>query len=87
MQSIMDISLVPFDITFKLKDSGKTLQAHKCILGMSSPVFSKIFFGKLKETKDVILVEESRDGAFSSVINYIYGKSIAWAGEDDIKDI
>ena len=87
MKSLMDTSLVPFDITFKIKDSGRKVQAHKCILGMASPVFSNIFFGELKETKDVILVEEARDGAFSSVINYIYGNGITWAGEDDIEDM
>ena len=85
--SILDTSLVPKDITFSIKDSGMEVRAHKTVLGMASPVFSNMFFGSLQETKDVILVEETTGDAFNSMIDFIYGKGIKWAADDNIEDI
>ena len=50
----------PYDITFEINGnerfSGKKIKAHKSILAAFSPVFKKMFYGTLKETKDVIPV-------------------------------
>lgn len=37
---------------------GKTLYGHKLILAMGSPVFNRMFFGELKEQRDVFEVPD-----------------------------
>ena len=37
---------------------GQMLYGHKFILSMSSPVFKSMFFGELKEQRDVIEIED-----------------------------
>jgi len=74
---------VPFDVTFKISENANTsvennkrdvreVMAHKIILASFSPVFKKMFYGAMKETKDVIIVEQSTADAFSLLIDYFY---------------
>ena len=37
---------------------GQTVYGHKVILGMGSPVLDRMFFGDLKEKRDVIEIED-----------------------------
>ena len=37
---------------------GQTVYGHKLILSMGSPVFNRMFFGDLKETRDVIEIQD-----------------------------
>merc|ERR1712179_516836 len=48
------------------------IQAHKNILAASSSVFQGMFYGPMKESKDVIVVKETTAEAFKRLIEYIY---------------
>ena len=37
---------------------GQTLYGHKQILGLGSPVFESMFFGELREQREVIEIED-----------------------------
>ena len=37
---------------------GQTLYGHKQVLGLGSPVFKSMFFGELKEKREVIEIED-----------------------------
>ena len=54
----------------------KEVRAHKLVLASSSPVFKRMFYGAMKETKDVIPVEQSTADAFSLLLDYFYQKDI-----------
>ena len=77
---VLDPSVVPTDVTFRFKqgDTQATVGAHKVIIAMGSPVFAKQFYGKLKETKEEIDIEETTQQSFKTMIDYIYGKTIDW---------
>ena len=70
---------LPPDVLFVVKDqlgedkSGwKTIEAHKFLLAGTSPVFMDLFFGPMKETREVFKVRNTTPEAFETVINYIY---------------
>ena len=73
-------SEVPPDIFFLVigedegigKDSSRTIGAHKNFLAGVSPVFRRMLFGPLKESKDVIEVKDTTFEAFNTMIDYIY---------------
>ena len=77
---VLDPSVVPNDVTFRFKqgDTQATVGAHKVIIAMGSPVFAKQFYGKLKETKEEIDIEETTQQSFKTMIDYIYGKTMDW---------
>ena len=77
---VLDPSVVPTDVTFRFKqgDTQATVGAHKVIIAMGSPVFAKQFYGKLKETKEEIDIEETTQESFKAMIDYIYGKTLDW---------
>jgi len=79
---------MPFDVTFviteedsdetggrlakKMKRDKREIKAHKLILAARSPVFTNMFLGPMKETKNVIEVKETTFDAFRKLIEYIY---------------
>ena len=73
-------SEVPPDVFFLVKgedegigkDSSRTIGAHKNFLAGVSPVFRRMLFGPLKESKDVIEVKDTTFEAFNTMILYIY---------------
>jgi len=75
---MLDPSVAPTDVTFVFKQGGTEaeVRAHKLILAMGSPVFAAEFYGKLKETKDRIDVEDTTKEAFETMVDYIYGKGV-----------
>ena len=77
---VLDPSRVPNDVIFRFKqgDTQATVGANKVIIAMGSPVFAKQFFGKLKETKLEIDIEETTQQSFKTMIDYIYGKTMDW---------
>jgi len=48
------------------------MKAHRYILAASSPVFKAMFYGPMKESKDVIEVKETSYEAFKKLLEYIY---------------
>jgi len=71
-----DDSDLPYDITFEIigneKCKGRKIKAHKSILSAFSPVFKRMFFGALKETKNVIPVEQTTADAFEKMVEFLY---------------
>jgi len=73
---------IPFDITFKIVEFGEVadeeeggreeVKAHRLILGSYSTVFKAMFYGPMKETRDVIPVEGTTVEAFKRMIEYFY---------------
>ena len=78
---------IPADVTFQIIDEVVAedravlgeVKGHKVILGAFSPVFKSMFFGPLKETRDVIPIEQTTLEAFEKLIEYIYQKDIDWS--------
>ena len=71
-------SEIPPDIFFLVKReeggnySGKPIGAHKIFLAGVSTVFMRMFFGLLKETREVIEVRGTTSEAFTTMIDYIF---------------
>jgi len=55
------------------------VKGHKAILSAFSPVFKSMFYGPLKETRDVIPIEQTTFEAFEIFMDYIYQKDINWS--------
>ena len=47
---------------------GQTVYGHKVILGMGSPVFKSMFFGDLKEQREVIEIEDLTSVGFKNAL-------------------
>eukprot|EP00092_Neocalanus_flemingeri_P043921 GFUD01048561.1.p1 GENE.GFUD01048561.1~~GFUD01048561.1.p1 ORF type:complete len:298 (-),score=78.68 GFUD01048561.1:240-1133(-) len=79
---------VPSDVTFQIIKNGEEhkdemlgeVTGHKVVLAAYSTVFRDQFFGPLRETKDVIPVEQTTLEAFKKLVDYIYSKDIVWDG-------
>jgi len=74
---------IPCDVTFEIAEEDSSLaeegrsvkreiKAHKYILAAGSSVFTRMFYGPMKETKNVIEVKETTFEAFNKMIEYIY---------------
>lgn len=61
------------DVNFVFKDEGKIVKvpANKAILAALSPVFRAMFFGPIKETGDVKIVDATADG-FKDFLQFFY---------------
>jgi len=78
---------IPGDVTFHIQDGmvdkenaiPSEVKGHKAILGAFSPVFKSMFFGPMKETRDIIPIEQTTLKAFEIFIDYIYQKDIDWS--------
>ena len=83
-------SEVPPDVFFLVheEDGGSArIGAHRLVLAAVSPVFKRMFFGPMKETKEVMEVEDTSANAFRAMIDYIYGPDDHVAIREAIKDI
>ena len=76
---LLQDSDIPPDVCFLVKDdtdgeggSYKSFRAHKLLLAGSSPVFRGQFFGPMKETGEVVEVQDTTAEAFGTMIKYIY---------------
>jgi len=71
-----DDSDLPYDITFEIigneRCKGRKMKAHKSILAVISPVFKRMFYGAMKETRDVIPVGQTTADAFEKLIDFFY---------------
>ena len=68
-------SEIPQDIFFLVKGGdGKRSKfgAHRVLLAGISPVFRRMFFGPMAETKEEMEVKDTSPEAFRAMINYIY---------------
>ena len=69
---------LPPDVFFQVKDEegkggqSKTIGAHRLILAGVSPVFRRMFFGPMKETGEVVEVNDTTAEAFDTMVKYIY---------------
>jgi len=77
---------IPYDITFKFVGNErdqieKEIKAHKFCLASQSSVFTKMFYGAVKETKDFIQVDQTTTEAFEKLLDYFYSVDI------DFKDM
>ena len=52
--------------------SSELIGAHKIFLAGVSPVFRGMFFGPMKEKKEVIEIKETTHEAFTTMISYVY---------------
>ena len=66
------------DVTFLVKgENGESskIGAHKVLLAGISPVFKRMFFGPMKETKEVVEVKkETSPESFRAMVDYIYAR-------------
>ena len=66
------------DVTFQVKgenDESSKIGAHKVLLAGISPVFKRMFFGPMKETKEVVEVKkETSPESFRAMVDYIYAR-------------
>ena len=70
-------SEVPPDVFFLVhEEDGQSARigAHRLLLAGVSPVFKRMFFGPMKETKEVMEVEDTSAQAVRAMIIYIYHK-------------
>ena len=68
---------LPPDVFFLVNDEenrgeSPTIGAHKFILAGVSPVFRGMFYGRLKEEREVVEVKETTYEAFDTLVKYIY---------------
>ena len=68
---------LPPDVFFLVNEEegvgqSKTFGAHRLILAGVSPVFRMMFFGPMKETGEVLEVNETTAEAFDIMVKYIY---------------
>ena len=47
---------------------GQTVYGHKQVLGIGSPVFKSMFFGELKETREVIEIKDLTPAGFMNAL-------------------
>lgn len=61
------------DVVFIFDNNGSVerISAHKCLLAAGSEVFKRMFFGELKEGKEIRIVDVSMDG-FTAFLQYFY---------------
>ena len=85
---------LPPDVSFRIKgdgeDGGKTFKAHKLLLAGVSPVFRQQFFGPMRDTEEVVEVEETTPEAFDTMLSYIYklpGKDTFSLGTQDCQKL
>lgn len=63
------------DVSFIVE--GKTLQAHKCILAQSSPVFAAMFQMEMKEKKkNVVQIIDIKHNIFAEMLHFIYAGKV-----------
>ena len=82
-------SEVPSDVFFLVheEDGGSArIGAHRLLLAGVSPVFKRMFFGPMKETKEVMEVEDTSAKAVRAMIDYIYGPYDEVAIEEAMED-
>lgn len=66
----------------------KTLQAHRLILAMSSPVFEAMFFGGMAEKGDKpVEILDVQPQAFKALLQYIYSDEINLKSFDQVCEI
>ncbi|KAJ6639827.1 BTB/POZ domain-containing protein 3, partial [Pseudolycoriella hygida] len=59
------------DVYFLFNDEKKKIAANKCLLAIASPVFEKMFYGQLKESGDITIVDATHD-AFVEFLQFFY---------------
>lgn len=65
------------DIHFVFKTDGETIRvpAHKNILAIASPVFAAMFFGPMKQS-EVVEIVDATDVAFKEFLQFFYRSQV-----------
>ena len=74
----LDPSEVPYDVTFVIEECGSEVKAHKLIMAMGSPMCLKQFYGELKEIEGKIVIKSTTKDAFTTMVDFFYGKEVNW---------
>ena len=53
-------------------ETRKDVKAHKFVLAANSPVFRGMFYGPLKETREIIPVKQTTFEAFKRLVEFFY---------------
>ena len=77
---------IPYDVSFEIGDATDKsrreeemiIKGHKFLLSAFSPVFSRMFYGPLRETRNPIPIEDTTVRAFKSLINLVYQVDVEW---------
>lgn len=73
------------DVHFKFESSNNgtatQIDAHKNLLAATSDVFGAMFYGELKETGDIRVVDVS-DAAFKEFLQYFYQRKVKLSAEN-----
>ena len=56
------------DVQFRVGEVGEIIKAHKHILAMRSPVFEKMFFGSLPETRSETVISDVEPLVFKTLL-------------------
>lgn len=67
----LDAETSDVEFIFDSNGSVKRVAVHKCLLASGSAVFRRMFFGDLKEGKEIRIVDVSIDG-FTAFLQYFY---------------
>lgn len=59
------------DVHFIFRDEDQKIAANKCLLAAASPVFERMFYGQLKESGDIDIVDATHD-AFLEFLQFFY---------------
>lgn len=59
------------DVNFIFRDENQKIPANKCLLAIASPVFQRMFYGDLKESGDINIVDASPE-AFIEFLQFFY---------------
>ena len=80
--------LPPPDVFFLVKDEeeesggqSKKIGAHRLLLAGVSPVFNGMFFGPMKDEREVVEVKETTPEAFDTMIKFIYHPPAQLSGD------
>ena len=51
---------------------GQTVYGHKFVLAMGSPVFKSMFYGELKEQREVIEIKDLTSVGFKNALRWLF---------------
>ena len=83
---------IPTDITFHILDDHAEgegvvdeVVGHKLVLGLHSPVFRKMFYGPLRESRVIIPVRDTTLQGFKAMISHMYGRGVEWGSMEVVE--
>jgi len=82
LHNCLDVSCgIPTDVRFLFNEQEEEVNAHKLILAVASDVFTREFYGSMKEKEDVKIVDACQE-VFQAMVEFIYDKVLDWGAFD-----